>query len=649
MARGRVRDNSSGLSQSIEGMTGDSYTTKRDTVVESYLKRLEATLKGTEKLEKYKSKQDAKALKNEQKEHDQFIKDYLDANRKNLLDWNKNVQESLELRRAQTEAELKLQLAGAESFKEKLGAVFKAGAKDLGNNVKAAAANAVNNIISKSFSAVQGSVDTYLGTYTQYMSKVEARIQGAYEDMTYASLNDIIRRNTAGSPYVKYVDVLDNLSKFVEQGITSNLTQRAFLATIKDKIATTFDAFNSNMLRLIRIQQSDSTLARLGMEASLTKLFNNMFGDTSYLNDSLQNVSAALLDVSSQFTSKVAVEFEYITQKWLGALGSLGVGSSTLTSIASAINALGTGDIDYLTSNTAMQSLLVMAANRSGQSYADMLTKGINADQINNLLAGVIEYVQEITRGQSNVVKSQYASLFGLTMADISAFENVTQDQIERLYSTGLSYNKAVDEVNNQLNQVSDRMHLSEKMDILLDNALASIGMGVANNAALYGTYKTFDILEKLTGGTKLPLVFGSGSQMSIESMAKNAILGISSIGALTTAVQNWTRGSSGLDASRWQSTFTQGGVTGFSKVGELSTSKSSTNVFSTSSTGIQQSVLDTSGKTAEEITGTTPTEGTELKNLLEEIRDRVNTLGTVIEPVVVQLNDTYMKSTTSL
>lgn len=646
MAKGRVQDRNSGISRSIEGMTGDSYVSKRDDVVEGYLKRLEATLKGTEKLEKYKAKQDAKALKDEQREHDQFIKDYLDANRKSILDWNKNVQESLELRRAQTEAELKTQLAGANSFKEKLGAVFKAGAKDLGTNLKSAAANAVNNIISKSFSAIQGSVDNYLGTYTQYMSKVEARIQGAYEDMTYASLNDVIRRNTAGSPYVKYVDVLDNLSKFVEQGITSNLTQRAFLATIKDKIATTFDAFNSNMLRLIRIQQSDSTLARLGMEASLTKLFNNMFGDTSYLNDSLQSVSAALLDVSSQFTSKVAVEFEYITQKWLGALGSLGVGSNTLTSIASAINALGTGDVDYLTSNTAMQSLLVMAANRSGQSYADMLTKGINADQINNLLAGVIEYVQEITRGQSNVVKSQYASLFGLTMADISAFENVTQDQIERLYSTGLSYNKAVDEVNNQLNQVSDRMHLSEKMDILLDNALASIGMGVANNAALYGTYKTFDILEKLTGGTKLPLVFGSGSQMSIESMAKNAILGISSIGALTAAVQNWTRGGSGLDASRWQSTFTQGGVTGFSKVGELSTSKSSTNVFSTSSTGIQQSVLDTSGKTTEEITGTTPTEGTELKNLLEEIRDRVNTLGTVIEPVIVQFNDTYMRST---
>lgn len=646
MAKGRVQDRNSSISRGIEGMTGDSYASKRDDVVEGYLKRLEATLKGTEKLEKYKAKQDAKALKDEQKEHDQFIKDYLDANRKNLSDWNKNIQESLELRRAQTEAELKLQLVGADSLKEKLGTVFKAGAKDLGTNLKSAAANAVNNIISKSFSAVQGSVDNYLGTYTQYMSKVEARIQGAYEDMTYASLNDVIRRNTAGSPYVKYVDVLDNLSKFVEQGITSNLTQRAFLATIKDKIATTFDAFNSNMLRLIRIQQSDSTLARLGMEASLTKLFNNMFGDTSYLNDSLQSVSAALLDVSSQFTSKVAVEFEYITQKWLGALGSLGVGSNTLTSIASAINALGTGDVDYLTSNTAMQSLLVMAANRSGQSYADMLTKGVNSDQINDLLAGVVEYVQEITRGQSNVVKSQYASLFGLTMADISAFENVTQDQIKRLYSTGLSYNKAVDEVNDQLNQVPDRMHLSEKINILLDNALASIGMGVANNAALYGTYKAFDILEKLTGGTKLPLVFGSGSQMSIESMAKNAILGISSIGALTSAVQNWASGNAGLNASRWQSTFTQGGITGFSKMGEMSTSKSSTNVFSTSSTGIQQSVLDTSEKTTAEITGDTPTEGTELKTLLEEIRDRVNTLGTVIEPVVVQFNDTYMRST---
>ena len=97
MAKGRVQDRNSGISRGIEGMTGDSYVSKGDDVVEGYLKRLEATLKGTEKLEKYKAKQDAKALKDQQKEHDQFIKDYLDENRKNLLDRNKNVKDSLEL------------------------------------------------------------------------------------------------------------------------------------------------------------------------------------------------------------------------------------------------------------------------------------------------------------------------------------------------------------------------------------------------------------------------------------------------------------------------------------------------------------------------------------------------------------------------
>ena len=63
-----------------------------------------------------------------------------------------------------------------------------------------------------------------------------------------------------------------------------------------DKLVTTFNAFDSNLLNLIRLQQADSTAARLGMEASLTKSLNAMFRDTSYLTNSFDNVSQALYE-----------------------------------------------------------------------------------------------------------------------------------------------------------------------------------------------------------------------------------------------------------------------------------------------------------------------------------------------------------------
>nr|DAU00298.1 MAG TPA: hypothetical protein [Bacteriophage sp.] len=40
----------------------------------------------------------------------------------------------------------------------------------------------------------------------------------------------------------------------VDLGINYNLEERAFLATISDKVATTFDAANGTLLRLIRLQ-----------------------------------------------------------------------------------------------------------------------------------------------------------------------------------------------------------------------------------------------------------------------------------------------------------------------------------------------------------------------------------------------------------
>ena len=59
---------------------------------------------------------------------------------------------------------------------------------------------------------------------------------------------------------------------------------------------------------------------RLGIESNLTKLFNKHFEDTSYLTQTFDTVANSLLEASSKLARDASVEFEYIVQKWLGAM-----------------------------------------------------------------------------------------------------------------------------------------------------------------------------------------------------------------------------------------------------------------------------------------------------------------------------------------
>ena len=109
--------------------------------------------------------------------------------------------------------------------------------------------------------------------------------------------------------------MIENLNKFVQSGVAYNLELRSYLATVSDRIATTFDAFDSSLLRIIRIQQADSTKSRLGMEAMLTKFLNAQFENTEYLQQTANSVSNMLIEAESQMGYKGATEFEYVVQK----------------------------------------------------------------------------------------------------------------------------------------------------------------------------------------------------------------------------------------------------------------------------------------------------------------------------------------------
>ena len=123
-------------------------------------------------------------------------------------------------------------------------------------------------------------------------------------------------RNVAGvSPLIKQESVVSNLEKLVGQGISFDVEQRAFLETIKDKIATTFEAADGTLLRLVRIQQQDTTAARLGMESALTSFLNNMYETTEYMQSVAKSVRNSLKEAETLMGAKSAAAFEYQVQK----------------------------------------------------------------------------------------------------------------------------------------------------------------------------------------------------------------------------------------------------------------------------------------------------------------------------------------------
>ena len=101
---------------------------------------------------------------------------------------------------------------------------------------------------------------------TEYKGHIDSRLQGS--DKNYSDIMGKVSTNLSLSPFVKTQNVMNQMKEAVDKGIAYNVEQRAFLASITDKIASTFDAFDNNLLRLIRLQQADTTAARLGMEAS---------------------------------------------------------------------------------------------------------------------------------------------------------------------------------------------------------------------------------------------------------------------------------------------------------------------------------------------------------------------------------------------
>ena len=389
----------------------------------------------------------------------------------------------------------------------------------------------------KAFNNGMNEINAAIETYAGYKMGIDARLQGSGSE--FKDLEDTLN-SVAFSPLIRTETLYANLSELVAEGISANIEQVAFLQTVKDGIATTFDVNNSALRRIIRLQQYDSTAARLGMEASLTAYLNELVSSTEYLQQTFDSVAEGLLEASSTMSAQQSAEFEYVVQKWLGTLSGLGLSDSAASSIAQAIGHLGSGDITNL-SNSAIQNLIAVSSSGGGASFSDLLTRGLDAGRVNDLLYNMLTYVSNnIATTNNNVVRSELAKTFGLSVSDVISIQNLfesedAQSTINNLYNNVMSFTDMYSELTSQMNDLSGRVGIANIIQNANKNFLFSTGMSIGASPILNTTWQVTDLIQKYTGGINLPFISAMGNGLDLnataEGLIKLGIVGISTLG----------------------------------------------------------------------------------------------------------------------
>lgn len=404
--------------------------------------------------------------------------------------------------------------------------------------------------------AIKAALDGYNGLYDKItesakwygnlVGSMETRLLGSGK--TYSSVADMLSRTFAISPFFSMQKVMEKTNDFIKEGIAYNVELRASMQVVSEKIATTFNAMDATLTRLVRIQQSDSTQARLGMENALTKFFNNQYKDTSYLNSTSANVRAYLLEAQSQMDKKNSTEFEYTVQKWLGSLYSVGASENLINKLAEGIGYLGSGNLTSLTGDTALTSLLVSAANRGGgKSYGEIATEGITNYDVSDIMVGLYDLVKEISDTDNIVALKEYASVFGLTVSDLTSILNLSVDDLKLISEDMLTYDNMLTNLQNELkfSKLYQRSSGAEIADNLLQNLIDNAGKGIGGSPIGYFAWQMAGMVNEFLSGIETgvdiqPFGIGTHLNLSIGDLTKAATVtaGLASgLGSILTGI----------------------------------------------------------------------------------------------------------------
>lgn len=417
---------------------------------------------------------------------------------------------------------------------------------------------AISNYVGKIFSVLNSGVQASSNMAKDYLGKIDSRLQssmvldpGEAGFGIYKKINADLLQRFVASPFVSQKDLMQSISQFVDNGVAWNIEQRALIATLSDKMVTTFNALEASLTRLIRIQGADLTMPAMGAEAQLTKFLNKNFEDTSYLNSLYDTVNGAVLDASAQLNYEGAIGFNYAVQKWLGSLYSVGMSESGVQTIAQGLNYLATGNAEALAGNSSLQNLLALSATNAGLNYADLLSTGLNADKTDMLLESMVRYLQGIYSNiGNNVVKSAWSNISGLGVSDLRAISNLSQTEIANIAGSDISYSNAINEFKYQLSRVEERTSSAEYATNLIDNILINLGNTVLgnNDSGTGGTsglssYLLWQLGEKM-GGLAGTLTQGLSIGMDLFDGGNSIFnLAASMVGAVTGGSLNLEKG----------------------------------------------------------------------------------------------------------
>jgi hypothetical protein len=413
------------------------------------------------------------------------------------------------------------------------------------------------NTALKKFAGWAKGMESTATEVAEAQSEVDTRLQGSKNDKSvlgsyWSRMMSHVTGNIGMSPFLKQETAVKNLQTLVGKGIAFNVEQRAFLDTISEKIATTFEATDASLLKLVRIQQADSTAARLGMESALTAFLNNMYETTEYMTEAADSIRASIYEASALMDAEEATEFEYQVQKWMGSLYS--VGFQNTQGLSDALGKLAAGDISGITDDS-YGNLLVMAANKANLSIAEILQDGLNDDETNALMHAMVEYLGGIyTETKDNkVVAQQFANVYGLTASDLKAAANLASSTTN-VYKNNLNYGGMMKQLTDMANSMGSRTSLGTMVQNVFENFKYSTAASIGNDPVLYSTYMIASMLDDTVGGIAIPTIgafaMGNGVEIDLETtvadlMRTGAMAG-GLLGGIGKMIGGLTRGSGG-------------------------------------------------------------------------------------------------------
>jgi len=366
-----------------------------------------------------------------------------------------------------------------------------------------------------------------------YKTAWDTRLYGA--SASHSSASDLVKNMVGVSPFIKQSVVMEKLNSAIDQGIAYNVEQRAFLDALSDSVATTFEAFDSTLKDIVRVQQQDSTAYRLGMEASLNEYLNKMFESTEYLSNVSDSVTSNLYEATSLLDAKTSIGFEYTIQKWLGSMYSVGMSQGAIQSISQALGQALSGNVSATDSGAG--KLLVMAASNAGIDYADMLTQGIDESNLNTLMGAMVQYLQQIAN-DNKVVQTQYAKVFDLTTSDIQAAKNL-KGYTEYIYKQDAGYgaSDAASMLQHMGSSLNQRISLAGALENLTENFKYTLAEGIAANPALYSIFTIGNMMKDTGADINIPAIFGMGTGVNLGMTISDLMLSGSLIGSILTGL----------------------------------------------------------------------------------------------------------------